>query len=225
MDKEVDIKKLIGRAFDKTLESQYPVAHHMVESRHAKKQNESPAEAIAYLKKLYRGSIGVSGFAAGAAAAVPNGAGQVTVAVSDICNFLESSVLYVFSVATVYGMDLSSEDLRRFLALIVLIGDSGSSTVTKALGGRTVHYWSKKVIEKIPMSSIQAVNKVLGPRFLTKYGTKQGIATLGKQLPFMIGAGVGAVSNEAFGELSIKAIEKFLGPVPETWPDSDSSKD
>lgn len=88
-----------------------------------------------------------------------------------------------------------------------------------------MHYWSKKVIEKIPMSSIQAVNKVLGPRFLTKYGTKQGIATLGKQLPFMIGAGVGAMSNEAFGELSIKAIEKFLGPVPETWSDSDSSKD
>ncbi|WEV47214.1 hypothetical protein OZX62_02715 [Bifidobacterium sp. ESL0690] len=217
MKKDVDVKKLVSAAFNKALESQYPVAKSIVASYRGKNPGKTPKQAIAYLKKLYLSSVGVSGFASGASAAIPNGVGQVTVTVADLCNYLESSVLYVFSVAHVYGLDLSDEVLRRFLALVVLVGDSSATTVVNALGKKTVPYWSAKIIDRIPMSSLNAVNKILGKRFITKYGTKQGVLVLGKQLPFLIGAGVGVAGNEVFGAASVKAVTKFLGPVPDTW--------
>jgi hypothetical protein len=55
------------------------------------------------------------------------------------------------------------------------------------------------------------------PRFVTKYGTKQGVLVLGKQIPFFIGVGIGAGGNHLFGWFVIKAAGKILGPPPELW--------
>ena len=45
------------------------------------------------------------------------------------------------------------------------------------------------------MTAINKANKVLGPRFITKYGTKQGVLVLGKQVPMGIGAVLGGGGN------------------------------
>jgi hypothetical protein len=67
------------------------------------------------------------------------------------------------------------------------------------------------------MAAIDAANKMLGPRFITKWGTKQGILVLGKQVPLMIGAAIGGGGNGLFGWFVVKSARKVLGPAPESW--------
>ncbi len=69
------------------------------------------------------------------------------------------------------------------------------------------------------MSVIDAVNGKLGPRFITKWGTNQGILVLGREIPFGIGVGIGAGGNFLVGKGSVPAARIAFGPAPETWPE------
>jgi hypothetical protein len=73
------------------------------------------------------------------------------------------------------------------------------------------------------MSAVLKANKVLGPRFITKYGTKHGILVLSKQIPLGLGIGVGAFSSHMIGRTIVRTARKVFGPVPEFFeprPDS-----
>jgi len=150
---------------------------------------------------------------------VPNGWVQVPVTVADVATFLEASVFYTLSVAEIHGVHVEDVERRRFLIMSVLLGNSAATSVLEPLIGRTAPYWGKKIVESIPMSAIKAANKVLGPRFITKYGAVQGVLVLGKQIPLFIGVGIGAGGNHLFGRFVIKAENTILGPPPESWAD------
>ncbi len=67
------------------------------------------------------------------------------------------------------------------------------------------------------METINNVNKALGPRFITKYGTREGLLVLGKQIPLGLGAIVGAAGNATFGYFIVRSTKKVLGEAPENW--------
>lgn len=56
----------------------------------------------------------------------------------------------------------------------------------------------------------------MGRNFVTKWGTKQGVLVLGKQVPLMLGA---------FGWFVIKSGREILGPPPSEWSSKDPSGD
>ena len=64
------------------------------------------------------------------------------------------------------------------------------------------------------MSQINRINRVLGPRFITKYGTKQGVIVLGRALPFGIGVCIGAGGNYAIARGVVAATRRAFGPPP-----------
>lgn len=66
------------------------------------------------------------------------------------------------------------------------------------------------------MSAIHSANRVLGPRFITKYGTKQGLLVLGRQVPFGVGAVIGAGGNATLGRATVLAARNAFGPPPTT---------
>ena len=61
------------------------------------------------------------------------------------------------------------------------------------------------------MDAIKKLNRVLGPRFITKYGTKQGVLVLGKQLPFGLGAAIGGAGNHLVGRGIVTTTHRILG--------------
>ena len=132
---------------------------------------------------------------------------------------MEASVLHTLSVAEIHGVDVEDVERRRFLVTSVLVGNAAATAVLEPLIGRTAPYWGKQIVQSIPMSAIKAANKVLGPWFVTKYGVKQGVLVLGKQIPLFIGVGIGAGGNHLFGWFVIKAEKKIPGPPPESWDD------
>lgn len=215
--KKFDPKALVKAGLNKALDSQQPVAVANVARLRRVHPDKSPAELIAYMNKWYIGSVSATGVGAGAAAVVPNGFVQVPAALADLLTYLEASVLYTLSVAEVHRLDLEDIERRRLLVTGVLVGNSASTQVLEKVIGRAAPYWGKKVVQAIPMAAIDAANKMLGPRFITKWGTKQGILVLGKQVPLMIGAAIGGGGNGLFGWFVVKSAQKVLGPAPESW--------
>jgi hypothetical protein len=215
--KKLDPRALVKAGFDKVLEAQYPLAVESVARLRRVHPDKSPEDLLSYLNKIYLGAVAGSGAGAGAAAVVPNGWVQVPAAFADLLTFLEASVLYTLSVAEVYGLDVEDVERRRLLVTSVLVGNSAATATLEPLIGRSVPYWGRQIVKAIPMSAVNKANKVLGPRFVTKYGTKQGVLVLGKQVPLFIGAGIGAGGNGLFGWLIVKAARKILGPPPESW--------
>ena len=218
--KKFDLPALVKSGLDKALDAQQPAAVENIARLRRVHPDKTPAELISYLNKIYLSAVTVTGAGAGAAAIVPNGFVQVPAAVVDLLSFLEASVLYTLSVAEIHGVDLEDVERRRFLVMAALLGDSAATAVVEPILGRSVPYWGKKIVESIPMSAIKKANNVLGPSFVTKYGTKQGVLVLGKQIPFFIGVGIGAGGNHVFGRLTVAAVKKILGPAPKSWDES-----
>lgn len=222
-NRKYDTQAVVKAGLTKALDLQQPLAVANVERLRRVHPDKSPAELISYLNKWYLGVVTTTGAGAGAAAIVPNGLVQVPVAFGEFLAFLEASVLHTLSVAEIHGLDVEDVERRSFLVTAVLIGNSASRVTLDPLIDRTAPYWGKKAVQSIPMSVINNANKVLGPRFVTKWGTKQGVLVLGKQVPFFIGVGIGAGGNHLFGRSIIAATQKFLGPPPESWDDPQRS--
>lgn len=218
-DKKFDRQAVVKAGLKKALERQQPLAVENVERLRRIHPDKSPAELISYLDKFYLGAVTATGAAAGAAAVVPSGVVQVPAAIGGLLSFLQASVLYTLSVAEVHGLHVEDIEARTRLMTSVLAGNTAATTTLDPLISRTAPHWGKKVVKSIPMSAINKANDVLGPRFVTKYGRKQGVLVLDKQVPFFIGAGIGAGANHLFGLSIIKATQKILGPPPESWGD------
>lgn len=210
----VDVKKALESVLDKALVAQAPAARANIDRLRRLSPDASPADIVKQLNKSYLSAVTVSGGTAGASAVLP-GAGLPT-SVLDAMAFTEASVFYVLSRAELQGV--SSEDIerRRFMVYTVLVGDSANAALGKSIP-KVGNHWGKKVVEGIPMAAIKKANTVLGPRFITKYGTKQGVLVLGKQVPLGIGAAVGGGGNFLFGRATIKVADKLFGPAPTEW--------
>ncbi|GAA2511216.1 hypothetical protein GCM10010406_54430 [Streptomyces thermolineatus] len=218
MSKADDAKSLIQQALDKALVAQQPLARKNVERLRRVHPDDTPQELIRRLDRYYLAGITVSGGASGAAGIVP-GAGIPT-ALADVTVFTEASVLYTLSLAEVHSLHPEDFERRKLLVLTVLLGDRAVRALDKVIG-RTGPHWARRIVNAIPMSAINRANKVLGPRFITKYGTKQGVLVLSKQVPLGLGAAIGAGGNHVLGRLTIKSARAVFGQPPSNWAGDD----
>ncbi|MFF4960977.1 hypothetical protein ACFY2Z_28725 [Streptomyces sp. NPDC001222] len=218
MSKADDAKNLIQQALDTALVAQQPLAMKNVERLRRVHPDDTPQELIRRLDRYYLAGVTASGGASGAAGIVP-GAGIPT-ALADVMVFTEASVLYTLALAEVHGLHPEDLERRRLLALTVLLGDGAKKALDKTIG-RTGPYWARRIVSAIPMSAINKANKVLGPRFITKYGTKQGVLVLSKQVPLGVGAALGAGGNHVSGRLTIKSARSIFGEPPSSWDSGD----
>lgn len=219
---EFNLKSLVQSGLERALNSQQPLAEANVARLRRVHPGKSPAELIALMNKWYIGSVAATGAGAGAAAAVPNGFVQFPAAAADLLANLEASVLYALSLAEIYEIDLENFEQRKLLVLAVLLGPGSATSGLETAIGRTAPHWGKTFVKGIPNSAIKRANKVLGPRFITKWGTKQGVLVLGKQAPLMIGAALGGGGNGLLGWFVVRSARKILGPPPEAWRDQEA---
>lgn len=190
-----------------------------VQRARRRRPDASPAELIATLEKQYLAAVTGTGAAVGASAAAPGvGAGfALAVSAGETVTFLETTMLFTLAVAELHRVPVEDIERRRTLLFSILLGDSGPRLVQK-IAGRTGKHWGKLITDAIPMSSIRSINKVLGPRVVTKYGTKQGILVISRTAPFGIGAGIGAGGNLIVGRSVIAGMRRAFGPSPASLP-------
>ena len=214
-----EAKKALSAAVDKGVAVQQPAIEQYIDRARQRNAAATPAEVIASLERQYLSAVVALGTASGSAAAVPGiGTGVgLMVNIAEVGAFIEASALFCMAMSEVHGIRVDDLERRRTLLLGVLLGNGGSKAVEKT-AGKTGPYWAKSLIKAIPMAKIDAVNKVLGPRFVTKYGTQQGVLVLGRDLPYGIGAAIGAGGNALFGRLTVGSARRAFGPAPTDWP-------
>jgi len=205
-------KELVSQALTKALTFQSPVARNNFERLRRVHPDETPTELAQRVTRHYLSLVTTSGGAMGAAGAIPGGG--IPSAALDVVAFTEASVLYALTLAEIHEIHPEDLERRRLLVQTVLIGDSAITALNKG-ADKTVPYWGKHIVNAIPMSAVNKANKVLGPRFITKYGTKQGTIVMSKQIPLGLGIGVGAVANHVIGRAIVGTARKVFGPAPE----------
>jgi hypothetical protein len=216
-------RDLAIRGLDKALELNEPAIRAHVHRMRRSRPDALPAEVVSALEKQFLAATTTLGAAAGASAAVPavGTAAGVVVNLAEVGTFFEAAALFTLGVAHVHGVAVDDLERRRTLLMAVLMGSSGASFIQKA-AGRAAPYWAKSIVQSIPMPAINNINRMLGPRFVTKYGTKQGILVLGREIPLGIGAAIGAGGNAVLARTAIAGARSAFGPAPRSWPDSGS---
>lgn len=214
METSKDLKQMASKVLTKALTFQSPVARSNFERLRRVHPGESPEGLAKRVTKYYLATVTASGGAAGGAGIFP-GAGLPAAGI-DVVAFTEASVLYVLTLAEIHGIHPEDVERRRLLVQTVLIGDAAISALNKG-AERSVPYWGRQIVSAIPMSAVNRANKMLGPRLNTKYGTKQGVLVLSKQIPLGLGIGIGAGANHLTGRLIVKSAKRVFGPAPETF--------
>lgn len=220
MGKKIDssnLQTLVSKTFDKVIDTQHQIATANLSRLRKLHPEKTPQEMINHLNAWYLGVVAAAGAGAGAAAVIPNVALQVPVAIAEFAGYLEASVFYAYSVMAVHDLPLEDKERRKLLVASILIGNNASVKIIEQAIGRTAPYWGKLVVQAIPIKAVNAINKVLGPRFVVKWASTRGVLVLGKQIPMWIGAGIGATGNALFGTFVVKSAQKILGPAPKTW--------
>ncbi|WP_229784377.1 hypothetical protein [Pilimelia anulata] len=179
----------------------------------------SPASVIRNLERMYVSALTGTGAAVGGVAAAPGVGTGVALALSagEALSSMELSALYALSIAEVHAVPIDELERRRTIVLGILLGGSGSTTITK-IAERTGQHWGRQVVAKVPTETLRRINRVLGQNFVVKYGTKQGILVLGRVAPFGIGAVIGGGANAALAALAVRAGRRAFGPPPPSWP-------
>ena len=226
MSDRFDARASLEGALEKALVIQQPLVARHVERMKASRPGCNPAEIVRALEKQFMATLSGSGAAVGGAALAPGVGTGVSLALSagETVTSLNATVLYMLAVAEVHGVPVHEVERRRTLMLAILLGDSGTKFVQKATE-KTGAHWANQIITKIPMSQINQINKVLGPHFITKYGTRQGVLVLGRVLPLGIGVVIGAGGNLVVARSIVAATRKAFGEPPSEFVTATSAPD
>jgi hypothetical protein len=204
---------------NKTIEMQSPLVRKNIARARQRNPEATPAEVIRSLERMYVSALTGTGAAVGGTAAAPGVGTGVALALSagEALSSLELSALFALSIAEVHGVPIDEIERRQTIVMGIMLGGSGSATITK-VAERTGQHWGRQVVAQVPAETLRQINKVLGRHFVTKFGTKQGIIVLGRVAPFGIGAVIGGGANAAIAALSVRASRRAFGPPPATWP-------
>ncbi|MEV5353177.1 hypothetical protein ACIPM2_22555 [Streptomyces sp. NPDC086081] len=205
---------------DKAIDSQSVLVRKNIARARQRNPEATPAQVIRTLERMYVSTLTGTGAAVGGTAAAPGVGTGVALALSagETFSSLELSALFALSLAEVHGIPIDEVERRRTIVMGVMLGGSGSATITK-VAERTGQHWGRQVVAKVPVETLRQINKILGKNFVTKYGTKQGIVVLGRVAPFGIGAVIGGGANAAMATLTVRAGRRAFGPPPTTWQD------
>ncbi|MEV7248774.1 hypothetical protein ACWGH7_26580 [Streptomyces cyaneofuscatus] len=203
---------------DKAVEAQSSLVRKNIVRARQRSPEATPAEVIRNLERMYVSALTGTGAAVGGTAAAPGVGTGIALALSagETLTSLEMSALFALSIAEVHGVPIDEIERRRTIVMGVMLGGSGSATITK-VAERTGQHWGRQVVAKVPVETLRQINKVLGKNFVTKFGTKQGIIVLGRVAPFGIGAVIGGGANAAMGAFAVRAARRAFGPAPTTW--------
>lgn len=127
------------------------------------------------------------------------------------------TVLYAYSarcsaaIAHLRGYDVDSDEVRSAV-LLSLLGSAGAAVLADA-GIKIANKSAVAALRKVPGKVLIEINKKVGFRLLTKFGTK-GVINLSRLVP-VAGGGVGATINIA----TMRSVGRY---AKSTFPATDS---
>lgn len=220
---------------------QHPVVIDYLKSLRREKPDATPAQILKMLEKRYVTTVTLTSTGVGASAAIPAVGIPIALGlgVADLLFFYETSALYVLAAAELHGIEVKDAQRARPLVFGMLLGKKSQNKVSKivlqasgagsvdtarkvALGtvGKALPKgWGEVLTQQLPDSALAPLATVLARQAL-KAGGKVGARTLGKVLPFGVGAVLGGVGSFTFGRDVVKAAHIAFPTPPTHFPDS-----
>jgi hypothetical protein len=182
-------------------------------------------ERIEALTTSFKRELGLTGAAAGAAAAAPM-VGTVTTlasAMAELAWFTARAGDLILTIAAIHGRpDPTVEERRAWVLAVLLYGSSARDEFT-----RTLHEASMGVAptagRQVPVATLQTANRLMSNVFVRKYGTKRGIIALGRLLPIGVGAAIGGSANYLTIRSLARHADQFFARLPYSAIDVEST--
>lgn len=225
--------------FYKAIAVQRPVVVEYLKALRRTAPNATPAELIQMMERRYQAAVTTTGAGVGMVAAIPAvGTGSaIALGVGDLALLYEASALHVLAVTELHGIEVRDARRARPLVLGMLMGEKSRNTVTQAVlravgGGAAVQArataeatlthalpqgWGTAVTTQIPDAALDPLNVLLAREALKLGATMTG-RTVGKVLPFGIGAVIGGVGSFTFGRDVVRATHHAFPEVPAAFP-------
>ena len=170
-------------------------------------------DRIRALTEQFARELGAAGAAAGAAAAAPAVGTMATIAATtaELAWFTGRAGDLILTMAALHGHPNPTVDERRAWVLALLIyGGSARDGLA-----RSINEASTGMVlagdHRVPIATLQAANRLMGKRLVRRYGTRRGIAALGRLIPVGVGALIGGTTNYmAIRTLARNADEFFM---------------
>ena len=225
------VKALIFKA----IAVQRPAVLAYVKSVRRQEPSATPAEILTELEKRYVVTVTSASTGVGASAAIPAVGIPLAIGlgVADLLFFYETSALFVLAATELRGIEVADADRARPLVFGMLLGEKSQSKISQlvlqasgagsinvaraAAKGVTKSTWGEVLTQQLPDSALAPLSTVIAREALLASG-KVGSRTLGKALPFGVGAVIGGVGSFTFGRDVVKAARQALPETPATFP-------
>lgn len=223
----------------KAISVQRPVVLEYLRSLRRDAPEVTAAELRRELDRRYVRTVTTASTGVGLSAAIPGVGVPIALGLGavDLLFFYETTALYVLAVAELHGVEVSDAARARPLVFGMMLGEKSQSQVTKVVLGaipgmdgadaRTVaagvvgtalpNGWGEVLTQQLPDSALAPVLTVLA-REAIKVGGKLGAGTVGKAIPFGVGAVIGGVGSFTFGRDVVKASRAAFPGEPEAFP-------
>ncbi|HEX6658569.1 MAG TPA: hypothetical protein VF065_10835 [Ilumatobacter sp.] len=182
-------------------------------------------EKIKAITDSFAREVSAAGAAAGVVAASPafgTGATLLT-ATAELAWFTARAGDLILTIAALHGRPDPTVDERRAWLLAVLIyGGSARDEFARAVNEASTGMVAVGPDRRLPIGAIQLANRVMSKALFRKYGTRRGIAALGRMIPLGIGAVIGATANYAAIRALSRNADEFFSRLPYSAIEADS---
>jgi hypothetical protein len=183
-------------------------------------------EKIKALTDNFARELTAAGAAAGAAAASPvvGTAATLLATSAELAWFTGRAGDLILTIAALHGHPDPSVDERRAWVMAVLIyGGSARDEFARAINQASTGIDVATADRRLPLTTIHAANRIMSKLLLRRYGTRRGVAALGRVIPLGIGAVVGAGSNYMAIRSLSRHADQFFSRLPYSAIDTTST--
>jgi len=150
-------------------------------------------EQVTIVTARIRRELGLAGAASGGTAAVP-GVGLVTVTAAFAAELGWSTVRLtdlIMTIAVIHGHDRATFEERRMWVLSILAYRDGAAGVLAKLVAEFAEAPGRGSMRRLSERSVQKINASVARVVVRRYGTRAGVAAVGRAVPFGVGAALG----------------------------------
>ncbi|GAB3080558.1 hypothetical protein [Corynebacterium aquatimens] len=215
----------LGKAFisalDRAVHMQSGVIKAYVNRLRRKNPEASPAEIQEMMDTLFLRAATGTGAGAGTAAAIP-GIGFITGAAAiagESLVFVDLAALYTVGSAYLRGVDITDEERRKAIVLVVLLGTQGSAIVDALVGPNAQKIPTRATLSRFSGPTLAQANNMLARTAMKSMNKKLRRMWIGKIMPLGIGAVAGTMANRKLANTVIKNVGTNLGAVPGEFPE------
>lgn len=175
----------------------------------------TPTELVERAGATFRAQAASSSSAVGATAAAPAIGTATAVALSgaQLAAFLAASGYYVLTVAEIHGVVNTDVQRRKALLLLALLGPEDAALIQKQLGVTLLNA-AREFLPGSSSAMVQMVNSKLSSWLARKLGSRALGQTMGRLLPFGVGAAVGWFGGRKLAHRVITGTAAVMGPPP-----------